>query len=100
MRLIANVALAAALVAVPAVTATAQDTTAAERAALAAALAQVNEENEPRAALPSARGAGFFGRGFYVTTDTAGAAVGAQRFGLREGETTGRPAIGERLLTR
>ncbi|MEM6677333.1 MAG: hypothetical protein AAF675_05630 [Pseudomonadota bacterium] len=68
------------------------------RAALEQALASVNEGGRDYQALPTA-GQGFFGRGFFVETERAGASFGAERVGGRETVSETRPR-GVTLLQR
>ncbi|MEM7498731.1 MAG: hypothetical protein AAF371_12150 [Pseudomonadota bacterium] len=92
--------LAAALAGTPAL---AQDGT--ERSAssgnpeLARALASVNNDG-PEVSVRQDRGAGFFGRGFYITTDRAGTGTGATRVGGRENLEPRKGALGETILRR
>ncbi|MEM6489910.1 MAG: hypothetical protein AAF677_16835 [Pseudomonadota bacterium] len=86
----------ASVVAAPALAQEAEDP---DRAALAAALAEVNEPND-RPSLLSPRGNGFFGSGFTVSTDSAFTGVGGARFGLRDSDVNKRRVQGVRLYTR
>ncbi|MEO1276053.1 MAG: hypothetical protein AAFV96_11905, partial [Pseudomonadota bacterium] len=73
-----------------------------DRAALAAALASVNEDDGGEQVRVPTRGSGFFGNGFYITTDRAGSTVGGERFGERTQTqpTAPREAEGIRILNR
>lgn len=76
------------------------DDAADERTALAAALAEVNEDR-PTVTAPIAR-SGFFGTGFHVDTTRAGSTVGGERFGERaiNQPTAPRNPTGQRILSR
>ncbi|MEL6267492.1 MAG: hypothetical protein AAFR52_17905 [Pseudomonadota bacterium] len=89
-------ALALALLAAPAAAQQQEAEQAPINPALARALASVNEGDEDQ---PRARAAdpGFFGRGFFVTTDTVAPEVGGDRFGFRR---EGREGNGRRLYSR
>ncbi|MEL6482593.1 MAG: hypothetical protein AAFU72_06105 [Pseudomonadota bacterium] len=93
-----SLTLAAALIGVPAL---AQDagTASSTNPELARALASVNNDG-PQQSVRQDRGSGFFGRGFYITTDRAGTGFGADRVGGRENLDPQRRALGETILRR
>ncbi|MEL6196257.1 MAG: hypothetical protein AAFT19_00285 [Pseudomonadota bacterium] len=73
---------------------------ASERAALRSALDEVNSDRSSGPAVPTRDG--FFGTGFYISTERAGQSVGGERFGERRAplSTSPRPQDGQRLLSR
>ncbi|MEM6942417.1 MAG: hypothetical protein AAF565_01550 [Pseudomonadota bacterium] len=91
---LASIAMAAALIGAPA--AFAQDST---NPALARALASVNDDG-PETLPARPRGDGFFGRGFFITTDRVGDGFAGGRVGGREDIAPRRQAKGQTILRR
>ncbi|MEL7139511.1 MAG: hypothetical protein AAFR84_03530 [Pseudomonadota bacterium] len=77
----------------------AQDASTSSNPELARALASVNNDG-PQQSLRRDRGDGFFGRGFFITTDRAGTGFAAGRVGGRENLDPQRRALGETILRR